>query len=154
MDTTMPTMPTMATMAMPTIDTVRARIVDLRTAADSFFRGGAPITSTPAKLEARLNIMRTDRALLAQAAETYDKEFLDRMETGRIGGGGFWERHGVSTVQDWILFLFFAVYAAWLVVLIGYTLRYSTKKVFTILFILFFGPVFGIFISSLIMRFG
>jgi hypothetical protein len=136
------------------IDVVREKIPDLRAAADTYFTGESATKNRTGKLESRLNTMRTDRALMAQAAETYDKEFLDRMETGRVGGGGFWARRGVSTVQDWILLLFFAVYVAWLIIFIAYTLRYSTKKLFTIAFILLFGPVFGVFIAALIMRLG
>ena len=98
--------------------------------------------------------MRTDRALLAQAADTYDKDFLDRAETGRVSGSGFWERRGVSTMQDWLLLFFFTVYAAWLIVCIVYTLQYSTKKLFTLSFILIGGPIFGVFLAALIMRFG
>ena len=136
---------------------VNQKLASLVTTGGTYYGGADSFLTTRSqleKLEARINTMRTERALMAQAAETYEREFLDRMETGRVGGSDLLARRGVSTLQDWVLLLFFAVYAAWLIVFIAYTLQHSTKKVFTIFFTLLFGPVFAVFIGSIILRFG
>lgn len=106
------------------------------------------------KLEGQLSNLKAEHALIKQSADTYERDFLDRTETGRASTSGFFARRGISTLQDWTLFLFFATYAAWLLVLIVYTLRFSSRKLFTVGFILFFGPILGIFFGALILRLG
>ncbi len=105
------------------------------------------------KLAGQLSVLKAEHALIKQAADTYDKDFIDRAETGR-GAIGFWARRGVATLQDWVLLLFFAVYGVALLTFIGYAYKYSTRKVFTILFAAIIGPVIAVFFGAMILRFG
>lgn len=118
-------------------------------------QAGSALTEQVDALKSQLNSLISNHALIKQAADTYDQDFLDRVTSGRTEGvHGFWARRGVSTLQDWVLLLFFMTFAGFLAVCILYTVRFSSKKVFTILFILVFGPILAAFFASLLLRFG
>ncbi len=96
--------------------------------------------------------LRAQLAQLKKTADTYDREFLDRSESGGAGLT-MWRRWGLSTLQDWVLAAFFFTY--FLLSIAGVVVAATTSKSpLTAAFIaILLAFTFGVMISSVILRF-
>lgn len=88
---------------------------------------------------------------LKDVADTYDREYLDRVEAG-IAGPGFWQRKGFRTLGDWALFGFYITYAALFVFSALFILKKSSRPLFSVLLAFIFFSVFGLVMTAFLMR--
>ena len=102
------------------------------------------------KLQATLDSIQRKINSTEDVISTYEREFKDRYELE--SPFTFWRKRGVSTLQDWILFSFFLVYALVSLCLVG--LAFNTEYMFyniTVVTLCCF--VIGILIAATIVRF-
>ena len=102
---------------------------------------GNKVVSLKAKLER-----------LKTVSDTYDREYLDRMEEKPLGG--FWRSRGVSTLQDWVLLSFFVIYTFITIGLIILAVMNVTYPLMYVVFISLISFVMGIMIAAVLVRFG
>lgn len=96
-------------------------------------------------LKAKLERLKT-------VSDTYDREYLDRMEEKPLGG--FWRSRGVSTLQDWVLLSFFVLYTFITIGLIVLAVMNVTYPLIYVVFISLISFVTGIMIAAVLVRFG
>lgn len=148
---------------MPLEEPAASRVVAARAAvttskslfdrhSDMSRRLGASVTQHQ-ELNAKVSDLKGKLASLEGIADTYDREFQDRTETGQVVGVGFFSRRGIATLQDWALFSFFATYVLMIVGLLSYALMYSTKKLIAVSAILGGGALFGVLSAALFFQF-
>jgi len=95
----------------------------------------------------------TLKAKLAKAkkiSDTYDREYLDRMA---FSSSSFLRSRGISTLQDWVLLIFFSLYT---IIAIGLTvIVFMTSKspLFGTIIMASMGLAVGTMIVALIVRF-
>jgi hypothetical protein len=105
------------------------------------------------ELTAEKNRLQAELANARKGAEAYDREFLDRTRAGmdkpsRTAG------YGISTLQDWVLLLFYVTYVAAtlaLAVFVGVRARFN--KIVGVAGVFLASAFLGIFISMVIVRF-
>jgi hypothetical protein len=68
--------------------------------------------------------------------------------------GGFWISRGVSTLQDWVLLSFFALYTFITIGLIILAVMNTTYPLMYVVFISLISFVMGIMIAAVLVRFG
>jgi hypothetical protein len=88
----------------------------LNTTSQNMFTQYSQIQAASKSLVSQSNTMQSEvqnlKAKLAnvkKVSDTYDREFLDRSAVK--APFGFWQSRGVSTLQDWVFFMFFVSYA-------------------------------------------
>jgi hypothetical protein len=96
--------------------------------------------------------LRAKLERLKTVSDTYDREYLDRMEEKPLGG--FWRSRGVSTLQDWVLLSFFVIYTFITIGLIILAVMNTTYPLMYVVFISLISFVMGIMISAVLVRFG
>jgi hypothetical protein len=96
--------------------------------------------------------LRAKLERLKTVSDTYDREYLDRMEEKPLGG--FWRSRGVSTLQDWVLLSFFVIYTFITIGLIILAVMNTTYPLTYEVFISLISFVMGIMISAVLVRFG
>ena len=117
-------------------------------------------------LNTKLVTLKAKLASVQRVSDTYDREYLDRMADRKIS---FWQLRGITTLQDWILFFFFLLYAivsvgiAAMVYMNSRTFNSSTGSnsgflrpmapIFNVLMVLGAAFVIGIMITATIVRF-
>ena len=96
--------------------------------------------------------LKSKLANLKTMADTYDREYLDRMADKPLSG--FARSRGISTLQDWVLLLFFIMYA---IISIGMALLVVTSNgpnaMFNGLMIVTFSFSLGVMLTAAIVRF-
>lgn len=87
----------------------------LNTTSQNMFTQYSQIQAASKSLVSQSNTMQSEvqnlKAKLAnvkKVSDTYDREFLDRSAVK--APFGFWQSRGVSTLQDWVFFMFFVSY--------------------------------------------
>lgn len=99
-------------------------------------------------LQQNIAVLKAKLANVKKVSDTYDREYQDRMADKPLSG--FWISHGVSTLQDWILLIFFLLYA---IVSLFFVVMVSTKSLFYGFMVLASSFIFGVMISATLMRF-
>ena len=85
------------------------------------------------------------------AAETYDREFLDRSAGS---SWRFFQRFGISTLQDWLVMILYVLYLIICITLFIIAVKVSPQKILAGVTILLVSIFFGLMITGLILRFG
>ena len=117
----------------------------------SLQQSSTSLTSQNSTLATELTQLKAKLAGIQKQNETYDREFLDR-SAGKKNYGMF-RRNGITTLQDWILFLFFVGYALiCLIVLLYYILNNPFNSYYVVMGITVC-TIFGIMMSAVIIRF-
>jgi hypothetical protein len=88
---------------------------------------------------------------LKKVSDTYDREYMDRMTDKPLGG--FWRSRGVSTLQDWVLLIFFTLYALICLGLTALAAFNTYNPAVNCLLILLTSFVLGIMIVAVLVRF-
>jgi hypothetical protein len=102
-------------------------------------------------LEANLVQLRAKLASLRKISDTYDREYLDRMTDKPLNS--FWRLRGVSTLQDWVLMLFFFIYGIISLTLVVMVVMLGKSPVFNGFMLLAVSIILGIMIMGVIVRF-
>jgi hypothetical protein len=103
-------------------------------------------------LYAKVSAMKLELSEMKNKTEVYDRQYLDFAETGNKPT--IWQLRGLSTTQDWVLFLFFTVYGLFVLGLLIAVVTSGINIIIGIFSILLGALVFGILISTIIMRYG
>ena len=103
-----------------------------------------------AKLQDTVNSLNTKLNLKNGAISTYQREYLDRKTIEMPFT--FWRLRGVSTLQDWVLFVFFAIYGIFCItfLLITFTTEYM---LYNFVLVLIASITIGTMIVATIVRF-
>jgi hypothetical protein len=96
------------------------------------------LTSQKVNLTNKLEALRTE-------ADTLNQEYLDRSQGG---SPTLLQRYGLSTQQDWILFLFFFSYGFMCLVFIIFILQRSAAKMQGVVIFIMIAVVIGITIAG------
>jgi hypothetical protein len=140
----------------------------LQSANDTYTNTYSTQTSNTASSEEQVKTLqgtvKTLKAKLAnikKVSDTYDREYLDRVSDTPIGG--FWRTRGVSTLQDWVLLIFFVMYgvlslAATVIVFLNssmgsYKSNTPRTPVFNALMVLGAAFSMGVMITGVLVRF-
>jgi hypothetical protein len=102
-------------------------------------------------LTAELIGLKSKLAAIQKEGETYDREFLDR-SAGKNNNNVF-RRNGISTLQDWLLFIFFVAYAVIAVSMIAFVASSAINKLYVAAMGLAIALIFGVMMSGVITRF-
>lgn len=102
-------------------------------------------------LTAELIGLKSKLASIQKQGETYDREFLDR-SAGKNNNNVF-RRNGISTLQDWLLFIFFVAYAIIAVSMIAFVASSAVNKLYVAAMGLAIALIFGVMMSGVITRF-
>jgi hypothetical protein len=144
-DTTFPARFTMAKNMLNTTTTdVFQQYIGLQQSSSS-------LTNQNKKLTAELTELKAKLAGIQKQNETYDREFLDR-SAGKNNTGVF-RRNGITTLQDWILFLFFVGYALICIIVLVYYVMNAPFNGYYLLMGITICTIFGIMMSAVIIRF-
>jgi len=114
-------------------------------------RSSSSLTGQSNTLSAELTQMKAKLAGIQKQNETYDREFLDR-SAGKKNFGIF-RRNGITTLQDWVLFLFFVGYALICIILLLYYVMNAQFNGYSLLMGITICTIFGIMMSAVIIRF-
>ncbi len=105
------------------------------------------------ELTAEKNRLQAELANARKGAEAYDREFLDRTRAG-MDKPSRTAAYGISTLQDWVLLLFYVTYAGAtlaLAVFVGVRARFN--KLLGVAGVFLASAFLGILISMVIVRF-
>jgi hypothetical protein len=104
-----------------------------------------------AALQQNVTTLKARLANVKKISDTYDREYQDRMNDKPLSG--FWRSRGITTLQDWVLFIFFLIYAILSVSLAVIALTTSTAGGFNAFMILATSFSLGVMITAVIVRF-
>jgi len=102
-------------------------------------------------LQENLVQLRAKLASVRKISDTYDREYLDRMADKPLNS--FWRLRGVSTLQDWVLLVFFFIYGIITLTLVVMVVMFSKAPVFNGVMLLGTALALGIMITGVIVRF-
>ena len=103
-------------------------------------------------LQDTLTTLKSKLANVKRVADTYDREYLDRVADKPLSG--FWQSRGVSTLQDWILLLFFFMYTIISLGLVFLVITAADRSaLFNGFMILSFAFSLGVMLTVVIVRF-
>lgn len=133
---------------MKMLDSVNDRFVrynELKARSATSVNQNEALQNTIINLKSKLANVKT-------MADTYDREYLDRMADKPLSG--FTRSRGISTLQDWVLLLFFMMYA---IISIGMALfvviSNGANAMFNGFMILTFSFSLGVMLTAAIVRF-
>ena len=107
-------------------------------------------TAQQQKLQSTLHSIQKQINEKSDAVNTYDRELQDRNDIQKPFT--FWRLRGVSTLQDWVLFSFFVVYALITLFLIFLAMR-SQYPLYGITVVLLSAVSLGVVIMGTIVRY-
>jgi hypothetical protein len=109
-------------------------------------------TFSPQRAQLQESIAELDKKIKLKNStiSTYEREFLDRKALENPFT--FWRLRGVSTLQDWVLFIFFAVYGILCITALALTFL-SQYPLYNFLVVLLSSFTIGIMITATIVRF-
>jgi hypothetical protein len=84
-------------------------------------------------------------------ADTYDREFEDRMADKKTNG--FWSSRGINSLQDWVLFIFYAIYVLITIGLLIIVATMSRSPLLGSMMVLGLSFVLGVMMTAVIIRF-
>ena len=111
---------------------------------------GESLSTQSTGLDDEVISLKAKLARVQSISDTYDREYLDRMPDKKRG---FFHSLGISTLQDWVLLIFFILYtiiSLGLVAIVFMTSRYS---VFGAFFVAISAVTVGTLITAMIVRF-
>lgn len=109
------------------------------------------LSSQNGDLQAEVTSLNAKLANVKKAGDTYEREFLDRSATPEKRG--IFNRNGITTLQDWLLFMFFILYGIICLSVIIYTIRMSREKLYAGIMVFTITFVLGIMIAAIVVRF-
>ncbi len=111
---------------------------------------GGSLTTQSSNLDNHVLTLKAKLAKAKKISDTYDREYLDRMATS---SSSFWRSRGVSTLQDWVLLIFFTLYTIITISLVIIVFMMSRSPLFGTLITAGMGLAVGTMIVALIVRF-
>lgn len=107
-------------------------------------------TKQKEKLQATLNSLKKQIDAKNDTIRTYDRELQDRNAVSRPFT--FWRLRGLSTLQDWVLLCFFAVYGLIALFFVGLSLG-SDYPIYSLIVTLLSSFTLAVIIMACIVRF-
>jgi len=143
-----PSFPARYSTALAMLNITTTNLFQQYTAAQT---AGSSLTGQNTQLQAEVGLLNAKLANVKKAGDTYDREFIDR-SAGKATVG-FARRHGITTLQDWLLLIFFVSYAIICICILFYTVAASQNKLFAGAMVLMTSVIFGVMMSAVVMRF-
>jgi hypothetical protein len=112
---------------------------------------GGSLTIQSSNLDNQVLTLKAKLAKAKKISDTYDREYLDRMASSP--SSSFWRSRGVSTLQDWVLLIFFSLYSFIAIGLVFIVFMMSDSPIFGTLITAGMGLAIGTMIVALIVRF-
>jgi len=112
---------------------------------------GASLSSQNTDLQAHVLSLKSKLANIKKSGDTYDREFMDR--SAKPANQGIFSRRGITTLQDWLFFLFFLSYAIISLSVLIFTVMVSREKLYAGIMVFIMTFVVGVMMSATIMRF-
>lgn len=112
---------------------------------------GGSLTIQSSNLDNQVLTLKAKLAKAKKISDTYDREYLDRMASS--SSSNFWRSRGVSTLQDWVLLIFFSLYSFIVIGLVFIVFMMSDSPIFGTLITAGMGLAIGTMIVALIVRF-
>jgi hypothetical protein len=134
------------------IDRLLTEVNDMYTDYSRQVRGSGNSHTQLGELGNEVVSLKAKLERLKTVSDTYDREYLDRMEEKPLGG--FWRSRGVSTLQDWVLLSFFVIYTFITIGLIVLAILNTTYPLMYVVFISLISFVIGVMIAAVLVRFG
>jgi hypothetical protein len=144
-------MPTFTEQAT-SLDTFLTTVKDTYNNVYSMRTGDEGNSITNTELQNKVVAMRAQLRQLEGVSDTYDREYLDRMADKPLGG--FWRSRGVSTLQDWVLLIFFSLYILITICIIILMMFNLYNPATYIIFTALGSFVVGVMIAAVLVRFG
>jgi hypothetical protein len=129
-----------------------ATVKQLQTQHSALKNRSGVFDSQISELETKRRSLENKLKSLEDVTNTYDREYLDRLEGGE-SAPSFWRARGLNTTADWALAVLYFAYFFVVVVVFVYVATYSTKKVFGSLMVLVFGFIGTMMITAFLVRF-
>jgi len=104
-----------------------------------------------AGLQQNVTMLKARLANVKKISDTYDREYQDRVVDKPLSG--FWRSRGVTTLQDWVLFFFFVIYAVLSLFFAGIAFTSSPNGIFNGFMVLATSFSLGVMITAVIVRF-
>ena len=137
---------------METLTSTLTSIKDRYTTYNDLRQSSGSSTNQNMQLQDTLKILKSKLANVKRVADTYDREYLDRVADKPLSG--FWQSRGVSTLQDWILLLFFFMYTIISIGLVFLVITAADRSaMFNGFMILSFAFSLGVMLTAVIVRF-
>jgi hypothetical protein len=115
---------------------------------------GGSLSNQSNGLDDQVLTLKAKLAKVKSISDTYDREYLDRMSEKKSGRQTtFWGSWGVSTLQDWVLLIFFVLYTIISLGLIAIVFMTSRYSVFGAFFVAVSMVTIGTLIVATIVRF-
>jgi len=102
-------------------------------------------------ISAKARQLQTVLSDVQKNAETYNQEFLDHLHNGEKPG--FMKLRGVSSLQDWVLFYFYILYAVLSVCILILAIAVTRYKVYAAATVIAFSLMIGSMMTAVIIRF-
>ena len=112
---------------------------------------GGTLLKQNSELQTQVTSLHAKLATIKKSADTYDREFLDRSPTKTKRS--FFNRNGVNTLQDWLIFMFFVSYTFISLTILVFTVMASRYKLYAGFIVCILSIIFGVMMSGVIMRF-
>lgn len=108
--------------------------------------------STTVELQQNLNEINRKKEELHRVEQTYDREFLDRVNTPPPAKG-FFSKFGLVATQDWVMALFFMSYITFSIAISIFIVVRSDSKINAMGIALFIILVLGLMTGLLIFKY-
>jgi hypothetical protein len=115
-------------------------------------KSSTTVTAQASDITMKATELRNTLMGIQKDAETYNQEFLDRVQGG--GTPGFMKLRGVSTLQDWVLFYFYLIYGILCLSMASLAIFVSKNPLFAGSVVISFGLLIGIMMTAVLIRFG
>lgn len=129
-------------------------LADVKTIYDTYsqqVRNATRETTHIEELRATKANLEAERAKLHKSANAYNREFQDRLDSPPPKG--LFERIGLRTIQDWVLFLFYTSLACVVLLFMIYSLKKSESKLKTLAMTIAGSIILVFGITSVLLRF-
>jgi len=101
-------------------------------------------------LQSTVKSLEAKKKDIITSSDTYHREFLDRS----AGSRGFFQRFGISTLQDWLIVILYVLYGIICITVFIIAVKASPQKLLAGVTILCVSVFFGLMMTGLILRFG
>ena len=112
---------------------------------------GNTVVSQADSISEQADHLRNTLSDIRKDAETYNQEFLDRLHT--TGTPGFTKLRGLTTLQDWVLFFFYIMYAIICIGITIFAVSVTRYKLYAATVVIAFSVMIGCMMTAVIIRF-
>jgi hypothetical protein len=133
------------------VDTLLKSTADLNNELTLLKASGRTVVSQADSISEQADHLRNKLSDIRKDAETYNQEFLDRLNTS--GTPGFTKLRGLTTLQDWVLFFFYIIYVIICIAITIFAVSMTRYKLYAATVVIAFSVMIGCMMTAVIIRF-